>query len=286
MTEEFTSTKKILKNLLDDDMPSAYKPATYVNQWRYRSSNGRTYNCEFWYDAGKLDGDTLLDQFIQVVMRCEIVGSRVLGFVCDAGGKGGWLPSEAVRTANPYDPSRYIYLYHCSTHDLKATRNALFTSWTKKGKKRFLDENDIQIGKAVVDQCFQRDKQRLLRGAAPLSEVKETTVNLNKWSKMDASEAKRPFSWKTLCEISSHIYQLLGVSVKEQLRSKEENRGPGFMPAVAKHLRTVLSTQSEEKRKHLAAEVSSFEWLANVYQIFNATMLNTELFLSWRNIRG
>ena len=92
-----------------------------------------------------MDGDALLEQYIQVVLHCEMVGARALGFVCDAGGantrlmkhirggtdipEGGWLPEDAVRTDNPYDPSRSIYLFHCSTHDLKAIRNQLFTSW-------------------------------------------------------------------------------------------------------------------------------------------------------------
>ena len=63
-----------------------YTPATQVNQWRYRAVNGRSYNCESWSNAGSLNGNTLLEQFKQVVMRCEMVGLRVLGFVCDAGG--------------------------------------------------------------------------------------------------------------------------------------------------------------------------------------------------------
>ncbi|KAL7554136.1 hypothetical protein ACHAWF_017538, partial [Thalassiosira exigua] len=118
------------------------------------------------------------------------------------------------------------------------------------------------------------------------SEVKSTTIFLNKWSKMDASEAKRPFSWKTLCEISSHLYQQLGVSIQQQLTVKEESDSIGFMPAVAKHLKTVLSNCSFDKQQQLAAEISSFEWLANVHQIFNATLMNTELFLSWSNINS
>ena len=78
----------------------------------------------------------------QVVMQCETVGSRFLGFVCDAGGNNarlmkllrekiniqgvGWLPLEVVQTVNPLDPAnRYIYLFHCSTRDLKAMRTML-----------------------------------------------------------------------------------------------------------------------------------------------------------------
>ena len=164
-SEDFVSRKKILKNLLDEDkLDNFCKPATHVNQWRYRSVNGRTYNCEFWFNAGSLDGETLIEQFNQVVIRCETVGSRVLGFVCDAGGnnarlmkllrdktkvpEGSWVPINVVTTANPYDPkNRSICLFHCSTHDLKNIRNALYTSWVEDGAKALLDEEARRLGR-------------------------------------------------------------------------------------------------------------------------------------------
>ncbi|KAL7537399.1 hypothetical protein ACHAXR_010210 [Thalassiosira sp. AJA248-18] len=233
-------------------------------------------------------------------MRCETVGSRVLGFVCDAGGnnarlftllrdkmpipEGGWVPIETVKTENPSDPNRNIYLFHCSTHDLKNIRNALYTSWRPGGKKQFLDDKEIKIGKAVIEDCFERDRQRELRCHAPHSDVRESTVFLNKWSKMDASEAKRPFSWKTLAEISSHLYTKLGVTKSEQL-SKEKHGLIGYMPAVAIHLKSILKEKPPPDAEILAPSISSFEWLANVHEIFNATLMNTKgLFLQWHNI--
>ena len=141
-----------MKNLFDDENcdNSFSKPATYVNQWRYRTVNGQSYNVEFWYNSGSLSGNELMSQFVQVVLRLESIGARVLGVACDAGGsdarlyrlirvdsnlsEGGWLEAAEVRTPNPWDPSRFIYLFHCSTHDLKSMRNALWTSWWKDGK--------------------------------------------------------------------------------------------------------------------------------------------------------
>jgi hypothetical protein len=134
-------------------------------------------------------------------MHCESVGSIVLGMVCDAGGnnarlfkllrgrevlnEGAWLDEEMVRTENPYDPTRYIYMYHCSTHDLKAMRNALFISWTVKGKKgegkkKFRDVDDTPIGKDVVYNSFVRDQERKARGCKAMSDVQESTVNLTR----------------------------------------------------------------------------------------------------------
>ncbi|KAL7526978.1 LOW QUALITY PROTEIN: hypothetical protein ACHAWF_001986 [Thalassiosira exigua] len=237
-TTDFICKKKVMKKLLDDNEVKTVKTV-------------KTY----WYNTGSLDGDALLDQFRQVVLRCEIVGSRVLGFVCDAGGcnahlmkllrgnkslpEGAWIPIRSVCTPNPYCPdSTVIYLFHCSTHDLKAMRNALFTSWTEKGTKQFLDEQNNRIRKAIVSECFQRDRIREINNQAPLSEVRESTVNLNKWSKMNASEAKRLFSLKTLCKIASHLYTEMNVTVGDRL-SKEQNGPLGNFPAVATHIWTL-----------------------------------------------
>lgn len=122
-TEDFINKKKILKNLLDDEeLDNMCEPATQVCQWRARAVDGSSFNCEFWYNSGSLKGDELLEQFNQVAIRCEMIGFRVLGFVCDAGGPNARL---------------FKLLFHCSTHDLKAMRNALFTSWQHNGKKMF-----------------------------------------------------------------------------------------------------------------------------------------------------
>ena len=61
-------------------------PAIQVCQWHKRAVDGSLFTCAFWYNSGGLKGDELLEQFNQVVMRCETIGFRVLGFVCDAGG--------------------------------------------------------------------------------------------------------------------------------------------------------------------------------------------------------
>jgi len=246
-TEDFICKKKIIQNLLDEDKIDNFKePAKYVNQWRYRSVQGRSFNCEFWYNNGSLNGETLLEQFTQVVINCEIVGCRVLGFCCDAGGGNtglmthlrggidipdevGWLSEDIIRTPNPYDPSRYIFLFHCSTHGMKAMRNQLFTSWTSNGKKQFLDGNGNKIGKPVVEEIYQRDRNREINGVAPLTDIREGTVKLSKWSVMDGSEAKRVFAEKTLAECSQHLYTTLDVPRAEWMK-RDMHSPNGFWP--------------------------------------------------------
>ena len=105
-TEDVARVKNMMNNLLDkDSIESFSKPATYMNQWKYRSNvkryhinlsqyfsvNGKTYDFKLWFNSGSLKGEELLAQFRQVVMRCENVGARVFGMVCDAGGNNARL---------------------------------------------------------------------------------------------------------------------------------------------------------------------------------------------------
>jgi hypothetical protein len=286
-----------LKNLLDDDVVNNMcEPAIQVCQWRARAVDGSSFNCEFWYNSGGLKRDELLEQFNQVVMRCETIGFRVLGFVCDAGGpntrlmtllrrktelpEGGWLPLNVVTTVNPFETSRKICLFHCSTHDLKAMRNALYTSWQTNGKKQFCDENDIKIGKGIIEECFQKDRQREIGNLAPLSEIRETTVYLNKWSVMDAMEAKRPFSWKSLCAMLEDIY----IELNEKPLCIKLHGQIGYMPSAAKHVQELLQKKDQHIIDSLHPKLSSFEWLANVHEIFNATLMDTSLLIKPHNI--
>ncbi len=117
-----------------------------------------------------------------------------------------------------------------------------------------------------VLSCLLIPIQAELRNYALLPEVRETTVILNKWSKMSVAEAKRPFLWKTLAEVAAHLYNELGVLQKDHL-SKEKNVPLGYMPAVAKHLKELLWRKGPSNADFLVPKISFFEWLANVHEI-------------------
>lgn len=300
-TQDSVDMKKIINNLIDGkEIESFDKPATYVNQWLYRSINGRTYRCEFFYNDGSLTGDTLLKQFNQVVIRCELAGSIVLGMVCDAGGNNArlfkllrgravlgeesWLDEELVCVENPYDPSRHICLFHCSTHDLKAMRNALFTSWAgPNGKKEFLDVDGTPISKEIIYNCMMRDKDRLGRLHKDHSDIKSSTYYLNRWSKMNAQEAKRVFSRRTLVELATFIFEKLGIAA-EDIPTESKLGKIGYFSALAKVMKQKLKEASEQVRSILASDISTFEWLANVHEIFNARLLKMDELIHFGNI--
>ena len=116
-----------LKNLMssDEDKPSdeTFEQTQYVNQWRFRSLYNKTFNCEYFYNAGHLNGEELQRQFLHIVRCLEFVGVMVLGLCSDAGGSnarlfkllreepaqsGSWLDELSVSVKNPSDPSRRI----------------------------------------------------------------------------------------------------------------------------------------------------------------------------------
>ena len=291
VVEDFLDESKIMKNLLDESEVNTFvQPAKSVNQWRQRSINGRQGNIEFWYNSGSLTGEALLQQFMQVVMRCEMVGQQIVGFVCDAGGnnaklftllrnrmavgEGGWVDIDVVRTVNPWDTKRFIYLFHCATHDLKNLRNALYASWTKGGARELLDATGIKIGKGIIVESHQRDVQREMNNEAPMSMITNSTVNLTKWSVMNVSEALRPTSEKALSEMALALYKAMGYSAKDV---RERTRGEiGYWPAVARHLKSLLLSHPD-KAEQLGPSISSYQWLANIHEIFNATLMNMDL---------
>jgi hypothetical protein len=130
----------------DDEVVSelwedSYVPAVYVNQWRFRSAYGVQNNAEFFFNDGSLNRDEILDQLTHVLLSYELVGAKVLGIVSDAGGNNAGLikllragrrpnlqleqvePNLLVTFVNPFDPTRRVAIWLCSTHNLKSMRN-------------------------------------------------------------------------------------------------------------------------------------------------------------------
>ena len=65
-----------------------------------------------------------------------------------------------------------------------------------RGKKAY--------GKAVIENCFKRDQDRMARNKSLLTRVNDAAVNPDKWSKMNVSSALRVFEFQTLCEIAGN----------------------------------------------------------------------------------
>ena len=90
--------------------------------------------------------------------------------------------------------------------------------------------------------------------------------------------------------MSTHYYDVLGIPMKDQL--SVENHGTlGFMPAVGRHMKSILNKKYPPADKNnppdtypLRSNIASFEWMANVHELFNATLMNMDMLVSWHNI--
>jgi hypothetical protein len=161
-----------------DDSTEAFHdtsaPAVYVNQWRFRSVYNVIHNSNFFFNCGSLDGNELLIQMMHVVCGYEKIGVKIYGIVCDAcGSKRGLfkllrdglklvlvgvervVPSY-LTFINPYDPSRRIAIFNCSTHNLKNVRNALLESDFPSGKRKFEFEG-VVFGWTHIRETFERE---------------------------------------------------------------------------------------------------------------------------------
>ena len=77
-----------MKNLLgEEDINTLEEPAVHAHQFCYRRTAGRAFNIMFFFNAGSLSDLVALEQLSLAILSCEIVGCRVMGFICDAAGE-------------------------------------------------------------------------------------------------------------------------------------------------------------------------------------------------------
>jgi hypothetical protein len=114
---------------------------------------------------------------IHVVCGYKMIGVKIYGLVCDTSGsnrelfkllrKGLKLELVGVdRVApgylmfvNPYDPSRRIALFNCSTHNVKNNRNVLLESDFPKGKRKFQFKGSV-FGWKHIQEIYTCESER------------------------------------------------------------------------------------------------------------------------------
>ena len=132
--------------------------------------------------------------------------------------------------------------------------------------------------------AFQRDEERAMHNASRCTDVRAKAVDLDKWSKMSAALAKAIFSWRTLIEIATYLYQELGVHMTAMYQIQQHPTGRlGFISATATHLKLVLK-QKDPNNSNLASQISSFQFCANVSEIYNLRLLKMDKMIRWNNI--
>ena len=174
LAEDMLDLKSLLHRLLSEGGDTVDR-AKYVNQWMYIKVNAGRYDkvlVGFWFNDGSLTGDTILNQFVNVVLSLETIKCRVLGVVSDAGGsnasfvvrlrngkrlKRGWLDEEDCYIVNPFDKSRRIYFWFCVTHLMKSMQGQIKSS-QQNGARKLLDKNDTPLGwQVLMDHLAMKD---------------------------------------------------------------------------------------------------------------------------------
>ena len=123
-----------------------------------------------------------------------------------------------------------------------------------------------------------------------MTTMQRSTIALDRWSKMNVQEAKRICDDKTLSEIANYLYCRLGMSTDNGRLLERDHERVGYRPAVALHLKTILEekksdgTISKDEGVVLASAISSFEWLANLHEIFTNRLMNMEMPIKGGNI--
>ena len=215
------SIKKILKEKSGkkqkDSITNADENiASHVNQWRLRTVYNEVMNLEFFYTSGDADGSELLRQFLHVLTCLSLIDIKVTGVLFDAGGNnrrfarmllsGGTNivngAPERVSFQNMFDNNgELIFVFYCSTHNLKSCRNQLLaSSGTSKSPRMFHDSRNIYFGWNDIKNQWSRELERLNKGSIPMTDLSMSAVFPDTWNKMRVTHAKAVFTERTLSD--------------------------------------------------------------------------------------
>jgi hypothetical protein len=132
----------------------AFEPALYVNQYCFNGVFGERHNANYFYNKGSLTGYAILRQIIHVISCYDMINVEIHGICSDAGGgnarlfmlltQGSKVAFGICNAVSFVWKGRKIWIFVCSTHNLKAARNSLFRS--QMGGTRNCMLGDVPFG--------------------------------------------------------------------------------------------------------------------------------------------
>jgi hypothetical protein len=183
-----------------EDFDESRKIAKKVNLFRIQTTYGVSANLEYFYNAGTLSGDDLMEQLLRVILLCEIVFVMIVSICSDAGGSNSglfsalrkgrslegkvWLDDNLISFQHPFDPGRRIGIITCFVHGQKACRNNLLKS--QEGGKRGFVRHNIKFGWQQVIDLYGEDKTNQTRLTKP-------SIDPDRFSKMGVVDSLAPF---------------------------------------------------------------------------------------------
>ena len=101
--------------------------------------------------------------------------------------------------------SRKVWIFLCSTHNLKAARNSLFRS--QIGGTRNCMIGDVPFGWQAIIACWKCELKKSTNDASV--NLNETSVYLDKWAKMNVKyammQSTMKLTWRTVTTILTFL---------------------------------------------------------------------------------
>lgn len=204
-------------------------------------------------------------------------------------------PSNYLTFVNPYDPTRRIAFYNCSTHNLKNYCNAAKARYFQNGKRWFKFKG-IQFGWGHVEAAYNsRDCAKEEAGTIRETRLKFLAIYPDNWELMDVSLAKCTMYQDTISELALHIADGLGKR-EEYVDSLDiTDRGTAtsnvdatfshfqfvpFYPHQLEFLKREIASQLlvalSEDLKERKSKVHILEYLVTGGTLFNELFMNKE----------
>ena len=207
--------------------------ASYVNQFRSRTTRNMAVNLELFFNDCSLSGNEFTFQKFHVLLMLNNVNIRVKMNGMDDGvnnsrclsllrhedplGESGWFDNEKLvsfrdATIDHRITEHRTAVTHCSTHNQKNLHNVFNNSSESLHASRlFMSISGVRFTwKERVEECYLRD----LINALPVTNVCKASVYPNGWNKMRVGLSLRPFNDKTLVEQFSYLGNILGCNSK------------------------------------------------------------------------
>ena len=268
----------------------------YCNQWLARNPFGTTLLGEFFYNEGNLDGNEIMRQFLQVTTSASLAGLETIGLVSDMGGSNDrfykylrdgkiiqpanlW-PTDHVVVKNPVNPNVNISTWGCSTHGLKNVRSQLEMSRRDgSGSRQFHTAHGVPFGWWLLTSALDRDVDREVKSGGNFrTTLSKQAVDLDSFSKMNASLAKQPFTEKTLAEQISHCASMIGVEALKRIAAVKttdayEKEKSGEKLKIQLHEILLMDVPLETKNT-VASELAYLEFAVTVHRLYIQRFMN------------
>jgi hypothetical protein len=242
---------------------------------------------------------------IHVLISYELVGAKVLGIVSDAGGNNAGLikllragrrpnlqlekvESNMVTFINPFDPTRRVAIWLCSTHNLKSIRNQLLSSKGSSNSPRNFQFDDVYFGWTQICDLYSREEHRKNTGTTGKTRMKLAAAHPDHFSKMDAHLAKIPFELNSILEQVHHLASQIGKeeALLEQMQMiNKDGTTLTTYRFVLQFLRRELESEefkmmNELVKRSAKANMNTIEYSVSVGVLFIEIFMNKDMRLT------